>query len=139
LLGDGHLAHAGGEIVHFLDGLAADGEHVHAAELEDEPDGFVAFVGVVAQAAFADEFHSDDALAGGLDLAQDGHDFGGWAVHAHLEGVDAGVDGVHPGLACGGLEGLEGVAGDAVGADDAFLFEFGQDFHLAAQFRGPVG
>ena len=62
----------------------------------------------------------------------------GVGVHVRADGIEA--DEIHfdPG-GCGcGVQRLEAVAGDAMGADDALLFGFGEDVHDAAIARGPV-
>ena len=55
------------------------------------------------------------------------------------DGVEADEIDFDPGgLGCG-TEGSEAVAGDAVGADDALVFGFGEVVHDAAIAGGPVG
>ena len=56
-----------------------------------------------------------------------------------LDGVEADEVDLDPGGCGGGAEGLDGVAGAAVGSDDAFFFCFGEDVHAAAVSGGPVG
>ena len=70
-----------------------------------------------------------------FDDADDGV---GCGVHVGADGVEADEIDFDPRGSGGRAQGLDGVAGDTVGADDALLFGFGEDVHDAAVARGPV-
>jgi hypothetical protein len=127
---------AAGQVVLFGLGFGAYGEGVEDAGGEGVADGLG---GVVAEVALTEDLHADDAFALSAHLFDYGDDCVWVGVHVGADGVEADEVDLDPGGGGGGFEGGQAVAGDAVGADDAFLFRFREDVHGAAVADGPVG
>ena len=119
----------------FGDGFGADGEGVEEVERKSIAQSFIL---ATTEIALAENFHADDAFAGGAHLADDADDGVGIGVHVGADGIDSNEMHFDPGRFCGGAEGFDAVAGAAMGANDAFLFGFGENVHDAFEALGPV-
>ena len=70
----------------------------------------------------------------------DDADYGvGVGVHVGADRIDADEVDINPRRCGGGAEGFDGVAGAAVGADDALMLGFFEGVHDRAVARGPIG
>lgn len=90
---------------------------------------------------FAEDFHADDELTVGAGDAEGVADFFDCAVagvFATAFVVDAGEDDIDPGVGGGDFEGVVVMAGDADGADGAFVFKFGEAVAEAFVLVGPL-
>src|SRR6267143_387994 len=116
-------------------GFGADGEGVEEIEPEGEIEGFVL---AMAQLSLGEDFHSDDAFAGGAHFADDADDSVGRRVHESANGIDTYEIDIDPRRFGGGAESFDAMARAAVSANDALLFGFGENVHDAVVALGPV-
>jgi len=116
-------------------GFGADSEGVEEIEAESEVEGFIL---AGAEFALAEDFHADDAFAGGAHLANDADDGIRIGIHIGAHGVDSNEVDFDPGRFCGGAKRFEAVAGAAVSTNDAFFLGFGEDVHHAFVAIGPI-
>jgi len=94
---------------------------------------------MVAEVALAQDFHADYTFACGLHLFDYADDRVWVGVHVGADGIDADEVNVNPGRCRGGAQSFDGMAGAAVGADDALVLGFFEDIHDGAIARGPIG
>src|SRR6266851_5572179 len=116
-------------------GFGADGKGVEEIEAEGEIEGFVL---AVAQLSLAEDFHADDAFAGGAHFADDADDSFRVGIHEGPNGIDSNEMNFDPGRFGGDTERVDAVAGAAVSANDALLFGFGENVHDAFVALGPI-
>ncbi len=116
-------------------GFGADGQGVKEIEAKGEIEGFVL---TMAKVALAEDFHTDDAFAGGTHFAHDANNGSGVRIHIGADGVDSNEMNLDPGRLCGGAKCFDAVARAAVSANDAFFLGFGEDIHHAFEALGPV-
>ncbi len=83
----------------------------------------------MAQLSLAEDFHSDDAFAGGAHFADDADDSVWRGVHKSANGIDTDEIDIDPGRFGGGAESFDAMARAAVSANDALLFGFGENVH----------
>jgi len=116
-------------------GFGADGEGVEEIKREGEAQGFVL---AMAQLSLAEDFHADDAFAGGAHLEEDSQNSVGVGVHIRANGIDTDEIDIDPGRLGCGAERFDAVAGAAMSANDAFFFGFGENIHDPFVAVGPI-
>src|SRR6267143_1355681 len=92
----------------------------------------------MAQLSLAEDFHSDDAFAGGAHFADDADDSVWRGVHKSANGIDTDEIDIDPGRFGGGAQSFDAMARAAVSANDALLFGFGENVHDPFVALGPV-
>ena len=88
-------------------GFGADGEGVEEIEPESEIEGFVL---AVAQLTLAEDFHADDAFAGGTHFTDDADDGIRVGIHDGPNGIDSNEMNFDPGRFGGDTERFDVVA-----------------------------
>src|SRR6267143_4461787 len=116
-------------------GFGADRESVEEIEAESKVEGFIL---AMTELTLAEDFHADDAFAGGAHLANDADNGIRIGIHVGANGVDSDEMDLAPGRFSGGAKRFDAVARTAVSANDAFFLGFGENIHDAFVAVGPI-
>ena len=116
-------------------GFGADGEGVEEIEPESEIEGFVL---AVAQLSLAQDFHANDAFAGGAHFTNDADDGIRIGIHEGADGIDTNEMDFDPGRFCGSAERFDAVARAAVSTNNALFLGFRENIHDAFVALGPI-
>jgi len=73
-----------------------------------------------------------------MGLLENRHHLVGLGIHLNSKRIDAGMNGIHPGMNGGCLKSRQGMTGNAVRPDDALGLQAIENFHLFFVAVGPI-
>ena len=123
------------EVILLFLRLGADGKGIENACAECVSNGFR---GAIAKISLAQDLHANDALSLGSHLLNYSDNDVRVGIHMRANWVESHEIDIDPRRSGSGSQGLNAVAGDAVGSNDALLLGLGQDVHDTPVTRRPV-